>query len=345
MPKKALDVIRYEMRGHMRKLTTVFTAVAATAALLVGCSGSTDPQTDTPAEGSNDTTASADAFPVTVSHESGETTIDAMPERIVVFDMAALDTLDTIGAGDQIVGVPHSSLPTWLESSYGDREDVGTLFEPDMEAVAKLNPDLVVVGARSAKLFEDFAKDYTTVDNSVPWTKADYAKRVAESVTMLGQATGHSDEGDAAATKINDAIDANQDTASDKGKAMVIMSNAGEISMHGPESRWSPIFEVFGFEPVETGKADEGHKGQKISFETVKELNPDYIFVVDRDAAVGNTEAGVTAEQVMDNELVAATTAAQNDNIVYLTPERWYIVMTGASNFIEELNEVADAVK
>lgn len=329
----------------MRKLTTAFAAVAATMALLAGCSGSPDPEPAAEPTETPDSPASADAFPVTVTHESGETTIDKQPERIVVFDMAALDTIDTLGAGDAVVGVPQKNIPTWLKDKYSDRENVGTLFEPDMEAVAKLNPDLVIVGARSAKLFEDFAKDYTTVDNSVPWTKANYAERVADSVKMLGQATGHGEAGDKAAQDISDTIAKFKDIAKDQGKAMVVMSNAGEISMHGPESRWSPIFEVFGFEPVETGKADEGHKGQKISFETVKELNPDYIFVVDRDAAVGNTESGVTAEQVMDNDLVNATTAAQNDHIVYLTAERWYIVMTGASNFIEELNEVGAAVK
>lgn len=335
----------------MRKLASTFVAVAASVALLAGCSGGNEAEsepTEAPA-GGEETTATAEAFPVTVKHNAGETTIEAQPERIVVFDMAALDTIDTIGAGEAVVGVPTKSVPTWLKDDegidYSALESVGSLKEPDLEAIAKLNPDLVVLGARSAGMYEELSKTYTTVDASVPWDQDNYSERVAEVTKMLGEATGKVDEANEAADKIDAAIKEYKDTAKDKGKAMVIMTNAGEISMHGPQSRWAPIFDVFGFTPVEYEKADEGHKGQKISFETVQELNPDYIFVVDRDAAVGKTEAGVTAEQVMDNDLVKSTTAAKEGNIVYLTPERWYIVMTGASNFLVELQEIADAIK
>ena len=83
----------------------------------------------------------------------------------------------------------------------------------------------------------------------------------------------------------------------------------------------------------------------KATVEMVKELNPDWMFVVDRDAAVGQAEAGDTAEQVLDNELVRATNAWQQDQVVYLSPERWYIVMTGASNFPAMLTEIADAIQ
>lgn len=326
------------MRSTMARTVAVF----ASLAVLAGCSS-----TQAAPPSSEPETASV-GFPVTVTHTSGETTIPTQPERIVVLDMAALDTIDAIGAGDRVVGAPTRSVPTWLSDAdgidYSKVTDVGTLIEPDMEAIAKLKPDLVVVGGRTSSMYPEFAKHFTTIDSSVSWEADAYSERIPASVETLGQATGEPDAATQAADRIADAIAKYRGTAEGKGTAAVIMTNAGEISLHGVKSRWAPIYDVFGFEPASNQKADEGHKGDKISFETVKEMNPDWIFVVDRDAAVGTTEAGATAAQVLDNDLVNATNAAKNGRIVYLSPERWYIVMTGASNFPAMLDEVGDAL-
>ncbi|MDO5034739.1 MAG: ABC transporter substrate-binding protein [Actinomycetaceae bacterium] len=322
----------------MRKLT--FAAVAVASLTLSACS------TVSPAADAGEI---ADGFPVTVKHSAGETEIANKPSSIVVFDMAALDTLDALGVGERVVGVPVTSVPTWLKDDdgidYSELANVGTLKEPDLEAVAKLNPDLVILGSRSASFYEEFSAAFTTLDASVSWENGDYSAEVTDSIRMLGEATGEADRAGELAAKIEEETASYMGTAEGLGTAMVLMTSGGEVSMHSPKSRWAPIFDVFGFKPVSEGAAEEGHKGQKISFETVRELNPDYIFVVDRDAAVGQTEAGKTAQQVLDNELVAETNAAKSGNIHYLSSERWYIVMTGASNYLEELGEIADAIQ
>lgn len=342
----------------MRKIVAVAAAVGMSAAMLTGCSSSDgkDAKTDETTAASEETTASNEengsgegeqeaTFPVTVKHAAGETTIESEPQKIVVLNMAALDTIDALGLADRVVGAPAKSVPTWLKDDYADITDVGSFFEPDEEAIAKLQPDLVVIGNRSASSYEAFKDRYPTIDTSVKWDEPDYAQQVVDSVKLIGEATGATAEAEKAAQDVADAVDKYQDSAKDMGKAMVVMVSGGEVSMHGPESRWSPVWDIFGFEPIrDEAKADEGHKGEKISFETLKELNPDWLFVVDRDAAVGKVEPGQTAEVVLDNDLVKATTAAQEDHIVYINPERWYIVMTGAKNFIAELDEIGEAI-
>lgn len=342
----------------MRKIVAVAAAVGMSAAMLTGCSSSDgkDEKTDDKNTTSEETTASSEetqagegeseaAFPVTIKHAAGETTIESEPQKIVVLNMAALDTIDALGLQDKVVGTTVKFVPTWLKDDYADVTDVGSFFEPDEEAIAKLQPDLVVIGNRSASSYEAFKDRYPTIDTSVKWDEPDYAGQVVDSVKLIGQATGATAEAEKAAQDVADTVAKYQDAAKDKGKAMVVMVSGGEVSMHGPESRWSPIWDIFGFEPIrDEAKADEGHKGEKISFETLKELNPDWLFVVDRDAAVGKVEPGKTAEVVLDNDLVKATTAAKEDHIVYIDPERWYIVMTGAKNFIAELDEIGEAV-
>lgn len=287
-------------------------------------------------------------YPVTIKHESGETVIEKEPERIVVLDIAALDTIDKVGAGDKVVGTITDRLPDSL-AKYRDLESVGSPKEPDMEAIARLEPDLVFIGNRLADMYSDFSEHWTTINSAVSWRGIPegetYSEKVPENVLMVATAVGKKKEGEAARQELIDLMAKYKDLGKDKGKALVLMSNGGEISMHGPASRFALIFDVFGFENVDYEGEDEGHKGQKISFETVQEINPDWIFVLDRDAAVGKAETGDTAQSVMDNDLVKSTNAAKEGHIVYLSPTEWYIVMTGANNYETMLNEVAEAIK
>ena len=69
--------------------------------------------------------------------------------------------------------------------------------------------------------------------------------------------------------------------------------------------------------------------GNEASFETIVSLDPDYIFVMDRDAAI-DTEGAQLAREIMDNELVQSMRAAQEGHIVYLEhPNVWYTAEGG----------------
>ena len=325
----------------MRKIATAVVAFAAAAAMMTGCSSNNS------AEEAKDASPSThSAFPTTVKHSSGETKIEKQPERIIALDMAALDTVDALGAGDKVVGTVTKSVPSWLKDKYKDVASVGSLKEPDVEAIAKLKPDLLLIGARTASMYGDLSKNFTTVNADVDWEKPNYSKQVEDQVRQIGQAVGKTDQAEKLVQQIQKKVDDYKDTAKDKGTALVLMANEGELSVYGPQSRWAPIYDVFGFKEATTDyKPDEGHKSKKISFEAVKQLDPDYIFVVDRAKAIGKTEGSTPAEQLMDNELINSTKAAKNKHIVYLTPERWYIVMYGATNYPAELDEIADVIK
>ena len=52
---------------------------------------------------------------------------------------------------------------------------------------------------------------------------------------------------------------------------------------------------------------EKGNHGQPVTFEYIKKPNPDWLFVLDRSAAIG--EEGKAAKDVLDNPLVAETTA------------------------------------
>src|SRR5690606_498047 len=114
--------------------------------------------------------------------------------------------------------------------------------------------------------------------------------------------------------------------AKDAGRVLVVLTTGGRMSAHGPGSRFGVIYDGYGLTPAVEG-LDTGNHGQSISHEFILETNPDWLFVVDRDAAIGRE--GTSASQFLDNELVRQTTAWSQDQVVYLDPVGWYLVGGG----------------
>ncbi len=73
--------------------------------------------------------------------------------------------------------------------------------------------------------------------------------------------------------------------------------------------------------------------------------NPDYIFVMDRDSAIGATGAQM-AQEIMENELIMKTDAYQNGNLVILeNPGIWYLAEGGITSLgimLEDLESALD---
>ena len=81
-----------------------------------------------------------------IQHASGTTTVVANPKKVVVLDLTRLDTMAALGI--DLAGVPESPMPKHL-FRFSDKKYtrlLGTLFEPDFEAIHAAEPDLTVVG-------------------------------------------------------------------------------------------------------------------------------------------------------------------------------------------------------
>ena len=281
-----------------------------------------------------------DAGTVTVEHAQGSTEVPADPQRVVVFDMGVLDTLDTLDV--DVVGLPKANVPSFLGEYESDEyTDVGTLQEPDYEALARLDPDLVIVGFRSAAAYPELSETFPTVDATFDWS-GDYLANFGESATMLGEIFGKEAEVESALTDIDAKAEEIRPVGEAAGSGMVLMTSGGEVTLNGADSRFGLIYSELGVAEAETGVEPADH-GEAVSFELIRDVNPDWMFVVDRDAAIGEA-GGQAAEQVLDNELVSSTTAWKDDQVVYLDGERWYVVMHGLSNVPAMLDEVGAAL-
>lgn len=279
-----------------------------------------------------------DADEITITHAQGETVVPLNPETVLTFDLASLSTLHALGV--EVAGVPDFALPETLEQyASDDYLKIGSLFEPDYEAVAAADADLIIVAARSAAVYPELSAIAPTIDLTAD--NSDFLASNFHNAEILGQIFGKEEEAAALIEEITASVEVVQEAAAEAGTALIVMVSGGEVTAYGTGSRFGWIHDELGFTPV-IEDIEEATHGEAISFEFILEANPDWLIVIDRDVAVG--EDSEAAVNVLDNELVAQTTAWQNEQVINLTPSNWYIVMGGLGAIQEMVDEVGIAL-
>lgn len=291
---------------------------------------------------SSDSSAEAAGATVVISHARGETTVPLNPAKVVVFDQSVLQTMVDLELPDA-VGVPAlTQWPASLSRYQGDATaKVGSLKEPDFEAVNALEPDLIIVAARTAKDYAALSDIAPTVDLSVD--AKDFLASTEKQNRNLAAIYGQQDAFDARWTAVQNRYDevlAAATTANLRG--LITRVEAAEVTAYGPGSRYGIIHDL-GIAPVNENFATEVAHGDAVSFEYIAKANPDIVFVQDREAPLGDT-TGPNAGPVLNNPLVAGTNAAKNGKIVYLDLYTWYMAPSGISSVEDQINVVGDAV-
>ncbi|CAG7645673.1 Petrobactin-binding protein YclQ [Paenibacillus solanacearum] len=332
----------------MKKIFSTLMLILCFAVVAAACgtsgtapsSGSSTSNGAAPASGSGSTPA-AEPQELTFKHQLGETKVKKNPKKVIVFDFGALDTLDKLGV--EVTGVAQKSLPPYL-AKYKDSkyQNIGTLQEPDYEKIASIKPDLILISGRQQTAYPELSKLaptlYVGVDNSK------YMDSFKENMKRIGQIFSKESAVDAELAKIEQTVKDVKAKASSSGKnALVILANEGTISAFGPGSRFGLIHDVLGITPVDKNLEVSTH-GQSISFEFIAQKNPDYLFVIDRGAAVGDA-AKTGAKPLVENELVKKTKAFANGNIVYLDANYWYLSGGGLVSSGEMINQAAKGFK
>lgn len=329
----------------MKKMTPVF-LVTALAVALTACNQTTPEQTaSTSAEQTTtatETTApAADAASpatgeVTLKTATGEATLSANPQPLAVYDMTAMQNLAALGVAVQ--GMPKNlPLDNLKATGAPEPKEIGTLFEPDLEALHALAPKAVFVGSRMAEKSEEIAKVAPVYNLTIDTNNVHEATKTQ--LTDFGKLFGKETEAKDAIAKIDEAIATARAATEGKGNGLAILVNGTKLSAYGLNSRYGFLHSSFGI-PMADETIQEARHGQPISFEYLQKTNPDWLFVLDRGAAIG--EEGQSAKQVLDNPLMHGTTAWQKNQIVYLSPES-YLAFGGYYQWLTDAKIVTDA--
>lgn len=276
------------------------------------------------------------------------------PERIAILDMAALDILDNLGLGDRVVGSASTSLD-YLQSYVSNEEilNLGTIKEADLEAVMKSEPDIIFIGGRLSASYDQLSEIAPVVYLATD-TQLGLVESVKKNATTIASIFGKEDEITEKMAGNQARIEKLQEIAKDS-TAVIGMSTSGSFNLLGDDGRCSMIGNEIGFKNIgaaaASNKSDKKEEssststhGNETSFELLVQLNPDYIFVLDRDAAI-QTDGAQLAKDIVENELTKKTSAYANGNIVYLAhPAVWYTAEGGITALDVMLQDLESAL-
>ncbi len=271
-----------------------------------------------------------------IKHELGTTYLDKNPEKVIVFDFGVLDALDRLGV--DVIGLPKSSaLPTYLSKFNDDKyHNVGTLQEPNFEAIYELNPDLIIISTRQRTLYGKFVEIAPTIYMGIDTTK--YLSSFKANMQLLGKIFAKEEVVETELTAIENKITSLNALASEsKYKTLILMIVADTLTAFGEGSRFGIIHNEFGFEAVDKNIKVTTH-GDQVDYEFIKEKNPDVFFIIDRNTVVQSDVA--VPDDIIDNEIVNSTNAGKNSRIYYLNPEVWYLSSGGLTSTNMMIDEV-----
>ncbi len=276
---------------------------------------------------------------VVVTDQKGEVEVPVNPKNVVVLDYGSLDIMTKLGV--EPVALPKASLPSYLDK-YKDEKyvDLGSLKEFDLEKINEVEPDLIIIEGRQQEKYEDLKKIapvlYLGTANSDIFASAE------NNAKILGQVFEQEESVNSELESITKRLEAiNAKVKETNATALMTMYNEGALSVFGEGSRYDMVYSKFGFTVADNTIESSTH-GQNISFEYLKEKNPDYLLVLDRGAITG-VQASV--KETIENELVKTTKAYQNGNIVYVNPQAWYVGGSGIMAIDTVLSDIETALK
>lgn len=295
------------------------------------------------------------AFPLEVTHRQGSVTLNEVPQRVAVFDLGVLDTLDALGVA--VAGVPQMAGPGYLKARYEGRETVavGTLFEPDYAALEAFKPDLIIIGRRSSGAYEKLSAIAPTLDLYI--SPEQFLQGSYDNLQLLGAVFARQEQARQLESELKGALaDLHAKTQGLSG--LTLFTVAEHLAVQAPGERHGMLYEVFGLRPVVeavTPPAEEPARPAPDSPEAklLRERNkavldaglkqqPDWLIVLDRGAATGGQGKG--AEVLGAHTGVAAGTAWQQGKVFYLEPASWYIATGGYQALVAAVQAFGDGL-
>lgn len=281
------------------------------------------------------------AAPITVTHQLGSVTLESEPKRISVIGLGSLDALDSFGI-EPIAVTKAAQIPDYLTKYEGDKyESTGSLFEPDFEAIYTQKPDVIIIGARSTPHYDELSKIAPTIVFAID-SEQSYWTSTQQQWRMLGEIFNVEEKVEQKIAELGKEFKTiSQYTESHKIDALTVMSSGGNITAFGAQSRFSTVYQDFGFTPTVKIEKTATH-GDLISYEFIQKANPSTLLVVDRDVLVNKGKS--TTREDFNNELVQKTKAYKNGHMTFLDLNAWYLSIAGVSATEQMIKDVKASI-
>ncbi len=271
---------------------------------------------------SGGTASEGGAGTITITDNNGQVQVPTNPARVVALDNTSFETLHAMGV--KPVAVPKRLLPNSMQAWNDDPEilDVGTHTEPKLEVINEAAPDLIVGGKRFLRHTDTLKTIAPVVDLAPNVEQSGYLDKLKNQTTALGQIFGQ------------ELDTASQAAAQSTTGQSVFLANHNGGKIDNGAGRMGPLIQPLGMTDVFAatdeptgGSATPGsesvHQDSGLAPETIAAVDPDWMIVMDRDAATAEPGETVTAAKatVDAQRAWANTTFMQRNQVVYLEPD------------------------
>ncbi|AOM40975.1 siderophore ABC transporter substrate-binding protein [Xenorhabdus hominickii] len=274
---------------------------------------------------------------VTIKHLSGETRVKKDPNKVVLFDFGTYDSMAKLGLSDRVIALPVENLPEYVRSGLPtNMHDAGGMKSPNLEKLAEIKPDLIVITGRQGSFYDRLSQIAPTIDLSTE--NKNYLSSVDSNLKLLGELFNKQDAIKAQITDLEKTIAVAQEKAkSSNSKVVVLLHNSGELYSNNQ----AVVYDVIKAQRAELPTSVNKEKSRVVTSEMIAQANPDAIFIIDRSKAIG---AGELTKAQFENEQVQSTNAYKNGKITYLQPDLWYLSGGGLDSLTRQINAIVDGL-
>jgi len=295
----------------LRRIPNVF-AVLLVALFVTACG---DDDAGTPS-------AAGDDAPRTVQHAMGAAKITGTPERVVVLDTGELDSavalgVKPVGAVEAIAG---DGLPAYLGDAVEGIKLVGTIEQPNVEAIAALKPDLILSSkVRHEAIYDQLERIAPTVfteEVGVSW-KENFALH-AEALGVSDDAKRLQAEYDTKARRLSSALGDKRTATS----VSLVRSVGDEVRIYLKANFLGTIVEDAGLPRPKVQDKDEF--SETATPERIPDLDGDLMIL----SRFGDDHR--LLRRLQDNRLWSRLDVVQDDRVFEVPDDLWFL---GIGNF------------
>lgn len=314
--------------------------VASAALVLAGCSSGSD---------TAESTTAADVTTIEIEDNSGTHNVDVPPGSVVALDNRSFQTLSDWGVGVSAAAV--SLMPDTVDYASDDSiVDIGNHREPNLELIAAADPDVIVNGQRFTQHTDAIAAlvpDAVIVDLE-PRDGQPFDEELRRQTLTLGEIFGKIEEAEALVADFDASIERARAAYDPANTVLAVNTSGGAIGYLAPGvgRTLGPVYDILGLTPaLEVDDATDFDQGDEISVEAIAASNPDWILVLDRDAAVSADDPSYSpaAEIIENNPALTGVTAVADKKVVYLPADTY--LNEGIQTYTAFFNSYADAME
>lgn len=291
---------------------------------------------------------------VEITDAHGTVTVPVNPKNVVALDSRTFETLAEWGI--ELAAAPKAVMPADLPYVTDESVlDIGNHREPNLEIIAAVEPELVIIGQRFANFYDDIkalVPNAAVIDLNIDVSETsatpgeNLVNGLKHSTLALGQIFNKNAEAEELVASFEKSIEETKAAYNGTDTIMSVVVSGGNIGFSAPGHGrvWGPMYEIFGWVPaLEVGSSSSDHQGDDISVEAIAQSNPDWIFVLDRDASISSETDAVPAQDVIDNSPALQNVKAVTEGKLVYAPNDTY-TNESIQTYLELFNKLAEAL-